>query len=121
MHQPIGQLTLEMKAGDVETRGDEWGEIRVRTVDLPPGMDFTPLFKGLPGDLCQCPHWGYMTGGSLRLRYADGTEELTRAGDLYYWPPGHTGLTEEGTTFIEFSPAAEIRPVLQHLAAQMAG
>jgi hypothetical protein len=24
----------------------------------PAGLDTTPLFKGLPDDLCQCPHWG---------------------------------------------------------------
>ena len=47
--------------------------------------------------------------GSITVRYADGTEEMNRAGELYYWPGGHTGWTDEGVTFIEFSPAARDR------------
>jgi len=30
------------------------------------------------------------------------------------------GFSVEGVTFLEFSPTAEIQPVLEHLAAQMA-
>ena len=25
-------------------------------------IDPAPLFQGLPGDRCQCPHWGVVTG-----------------------------------------------------------
>ena len=46
-------------------------------------------------------------------------QEVTSAGDLYYWPGGHTGWTDEGVTFVEFSPADAIKPVLEHLAAQL--
>ena len=112
-------LALEMKVDAIETRSAEWGDQLVRHVDLPPGVDFTPLLKGLPGDMCQCPHWGYVISGSIRIRYADGTEELTSAGESYYWPAGHTGWTDEGIVFIEFSNAEEIRPVLEHLGAQL--
>jgi hypothetical protein len=113
-------LTEEMKTAGVETRGDDWGELRVRHIELPAGVDFTPLFEGLPGDLCQCPHWGYVLEGSITLRYADGTQEATRAGELYYWPGGHTGWTDEGVSFIEISPATQVREVMEHLAAKMA-
>jgi len=121
MRATIEELPVEMKLDAIETRCMEWGGQLVRHVDLPPGVDFTPLFKGLPGDLCQCPHWGYVLRGSLHLRYADGTEEVTRAGDTYYWPAGHTGWTEDGVTFLEFSPATQLRPVLDHLANQLSG
>lgn len=113
-------LHEEMKAAGLETRGDDWGEQRVRHIELPAGTDFTPLLEGLPGNLCQCPHWGYVLEGSITLRFADGSQEVTRAGELYYWPAGHTGWTDEGVSFIEFSPADEIRPVMEHLAAKMA-
>ena len=53
------------------------------------------------------------------LRFADGREETSRAGDVFYWPAGHTGWTDEGVTFLEFSPTAEILPVLDHLAKQL--
>ena len=119
VHAHIAEVPLEMKVDAIETRGVTWGDVTVRHVDLPAGVDFTPLFEGLPGGLCQCAHWGYVTKGSITVRYADGTQETTRAGELYYWPGGHTGWTDEGVTFIEFSPADAIRPVLEHLANQM--
>ncbi len=83
--------------------------------------DAALLFQGLPDDRCQCPHWGYVVQGAISLRYADGHEETNRAGDVYYWPAGHTGWTNEGVTFLEFSPTAEIHPVLDHLSKQLAG
>jgi hypothetical protein len=120
MRASVQEIPLEMQLDAIETRGVEWEDQLVRHVDLPPGVDFTPLFVGLPGDLCQCPHWGYIVAGSIHLRYADGTEEINRAGDVYYWPGGHTGWTDEGVVFVEFSPTEQIRPVLEHLAAQLA-
>ena len=114
------EIDIELKAGDVVTRGEDWGGQLVRHITLPAGADFRPLFKGLPGDACQCPHWGYVLEGSIQLRYADGTEEVSRAGDLYYWPGGHTGWTDEGVTFLEFSPTEAIMPVLDHLSKQLA-
>jgi len=120
MRAATDEMTIELEAGAIVTRGEEWGGQLVRHLRLPPGADFRPLFKGLPGDACQCPHWGYIVAGSIHLLYADGTEELNRAGDLYYWPGGHTGWTDEGVIFIEFSPAAELRPVLEHVAGQLA-
>src|SRR5437870_10012460 len=50
--------------------------------------DGTPVFRGLPADRCQCPHWGVVVSGELRLRSADG-EEIYRAGDAYVARPGH--------------------------------
>ena len=119
MHGTFDQIPIEMQLGDIETRGETWDDVMVRHIDLPPGVDFTPLFKGLPGDLCQCPHWGVVTDGAITVRYADGTEETTSAGEMYYWPGGHTGWTEHGVRFVEFSPAEGIRPVLEHLASQL--
>src|SRR3954452_9339455 len=120
MRAPVEEIPLEMKVDAIETHGVVWGEKLVRHIELPAGVDFTPLFKGLPGDMCQCPHWGIVHSGSITVRYTDGAEETTRAGEADYWPGGHTGWTNEGVTFFEVSPANELRPVLEHLAAQMA-
>ena len=119
MHTTITDIPIEMQVDGIETRAVTCRDVTIRHIDLPAGVDFTPLFKGLPDDLCQCPHWGYVTEGSINVRYSDGTEETTRAGELYYWKGGHTGWTDEGVTFIEFSPADAIRPVLEHLASQL--
>jgi len=121
MHTTIPDMPIELQVDEIETRSSEGGGILARHIHLPPGVDFTPLFKGLPDDLCQSAHWGYVLAGSIRVRYADGTEELSSAGDVYYWPAGHTGWTDEGVTFLEWSPTSDITPVLEHLAAQMAG
>ena len=51
-------------------------------------IDPAPLFRGLPDDRCQCPHWGIVVSGRLEVRYADREETFT-AGDAYYMPPGH--------------------------------
>ena len=40
--------------------------------------DGAPVFKGLPDDRCQCPHWGIVVTGELRLRYADGQDTYRR-------------------------------------------
>ena len=58
-------------------------------------IDGTPLLKGLPGDRCQCPHWGYVLKGRLTYRFAD-HEEVFEAGDAFYLPPGHVPLAEAG-------------------------
>ena len=70
MHATINDVPLEMKVDGIETRGMACGGVTIRHLDLPAGVDFTPLFKGLSDDLCQCPHWGYVTAGSITLRKA---------------------------------------------------
>ncbi|MEQ1787938.1 MAG: cupin domain-containing protein [Acidimicrobiales bacterium] len=120
MRASAQELAVELDVGDIHTRGEDWGGQVVRHIELPAGADLRPLLRGLPDDRCACPHWGYVLAGSINVQYADGTIDVNRAGDLYYWPGGHTGWTDEGVTFIEISPAEEIRPVLEHLGAQLA-
>jgi hypothetical protein len=67
-------------------------------------FDPAPLFRGLPDDRCQSPHWGYVVSGRLTFRYAD-HEETFVAGDAYYGAPGHTPLVYAGTEVVEFSPS----------------
>ncbi len=101
-------------------RGADWGDLRAMVISLPAGTDLAPLLQGLPGDLCPCPHWGYVLKGRIRVRYAEG-EETLQVGDLFYLPPGHTPLVEEDVEFVEFSRPAEFQPVLDHLARATAG
>ncbi len=65
--------------------------------------DAAELFRGLPDDRCQSPHWGYVVKGKVGFRYADG-EETYAAGDAYYAPPSHTPVFFAGTEIVEFSP-----------------
>jgi quercetin dioxygenase-like cupin family protein len=64
--------------------------------------------------------WGYMLKGSIQVRYSDGSEEVTRAGELFYWPPGHTVRVDEDTAFVEFSPKKELKQVYDHIRQKAA-
>jgi hypothetical protein len=103
MHATKDELPVMLEAGPSSIRGTDWGEMRVTVISVPAGTDFGPLLKGLPDDLCQGPHWGYVLKGRLRIQYAQG-EEVISAGDFYYLPPGHTGIAEEDTDFLEVMP-----------------
>lgn len=104
MRASKNELPIMLEAGAASIRGADWGEMRAALVAVPAGTDFGPLLKGLPDDLCQGPHWGYVLKGRLRVRYASGEEEVLRAGDVYHMPPGHTGVAEEDTEFLEIEP-----------------
>jgi hypothetical protein len=86
--------------------------------------DATPLFKGLPDDRCQSPHWGYVVGGSVTFKYAD-HDETYETGDAYYAPPGHIPVIKGGTEVIEFSPAElygqTMEAVARNLSAEHPG
>ena len=84
------------------------------------GADIAPLLKGLEGDLCQAPHWGYVIEGELIVTYADGSEETTRGGDLFHWPPGHTVRVSQDAELVLFSPQNEHTRVIDHMLGKMA-
>ena len=96
------------------------GGMAVGYVEVPAGADFTPLLAGLPQDMCPSPHWGYLLEGSLNVKYPDGKEETVNAGEVFYWPSPHTGSTSKGAKFIDFSPEAEFKQVMDHFAMKMA-
>ena len=81
--------------------------------------DATPLFKGLPDDRCQSPHWGYVVAGKVTFRYAE-REEVYEGGDAYYAPPGHIPVVTAGTEVIEFSPTAEYGRTMEVLSRNLA-
>ena len=105
MHAAKNELPVLVEAGAATVRGADWEGMRAAIVSVPAGTDFGPLLSGLPDDRCPCPHWGYVVRGRLHIEHADGEETLT-AGDLFYLAPGHTGVAQEDTEFLEISPPA---------------
>ena len=83
------------------------------------GTDLAPLLKGLEGDLCQSPHWGYVLEGEITVTYKDGEEEIVTGGDLFYWPAGHTVKAGKDSEVILFSPQKEHCEVVDHLKKQL--
>src|SRR3954447_24056147 len=81
--------------------------------------DGTPLFRGLPDDRCQCPHWGVVLSGRLVLRFAD-RDESYEVGDAYYAPPGHVPVVTAGTEVVEFSPTEEYGRTMEVLSRNLA-
>ena len=82
---------------------------------LAAGVDTTPLFEGLEGDLCQCPHWGYVISGQITTTDAIGVQETVRANDLFYWPPGHNVRVDADAEIVMFSPQHEHSRVIDHM------
>ena len=118
MHTDISGIPLEMELDGIETRGVTCGDVIVRHIDLPAGVDFTPLFKGLPDDRCQCPHWGYQFAGTQTYYYPD-REEVVEAGSAFYAPPGHTASATAGSEFLVISPADQLRETEAAMASNM--
>ena len=83
------------------------------------GTDIAPLLRGLEGDACQAPHWGYMLSGEVVVTYTNGTDETCSANELFYWPPGHSVRVVDDSEVIMFSPQAEHELVMDHMLAQM--
>ncbi len=107
----------------IRGRYAELGEFTVSFETFPQDADATEAFRGLPGDRCQCPHWGLVRSGRLVMRYPDHTETY-EAGDVYYARPGHVPALIAGTEVVEFSPTAQLQEttavVEKNLAAMMA-
>jgi hypothetical protein len=110
----IEDLPVEVMQGELVTRYGEFGELAIRHASLPAGTDMGPVLQGLPGDRCPSPHWGIVLSGSIELTHADGSTERAGAGEVYHWPAGHTGVTQEGCVFVEIGPVAEMRAFSEH-------
>lgn len=96
-----------------------YGGMAVAFNEVPAGTDFGPLLQGLANDSCHCPHWGYVVEGEIQVKYDNGTEETVSAGDLFYFPPGHTAIVSKDLKFIEFSPEKEFTEVWDHIGRKV--
>ena len=116
MKSTLESLPVEVDQGGIEVRAGRWGSMHVARFTMSPGSDLTPFFSVLPGGLCSGEHWGVVTEGSITVRYEDGTEEVTRAGEAYYWPAGHTAWTEDGVVFFAVTPLAQQETMERQMA-----
>jgi hypothetical protein len=85
------------------------------------GVDTTPLFQGLDGDLCQCPHWGFVLRGRITTTDADGETETVNTNDLFHWPAGHNVRVDEDAEIVMFSPQKEHSLVIDHMIQMVKG
>jgi hypothetical protein len=99
-----------VRMGRAEAQCVRWGdfliEIARAPAGFPPGGD--AAWEGLPDNLCNCPHWGYLMKGKALVRLADGNEFTIGEGDLYHVPGGHRLFAVEDFELIEFNPIASM-------------
>jgi hypothetical protein len=112
-------VPVTVEAGGVIIHETEWGDMNIALESFPSGTVTATLFKGLPDDRCQCPHWGYVVKGRVRVLYKD-REEVLNTGDAYYLAPGHTTVFEEDTEMVEYSPKGEYQKTLEVVARNFA-
>lgn len=115
----IPGATIRQRTGFGNAAG--LGHISGEYFTLAAGVDTTPLFEGLEGDLCQCPHWGFVLRGQLTTTDADGIRETVRENDLFYWPAGHNVRVDEDAEIVMFSPQHEHSRVIEHMRAKVQG
>jgi len=111
MEIPGAVVRQRMDFGDASGFGKLSGEY----FTLAAGVDTTPLFVGLQGNHCQCPHWGFVLRGRITTTDARGVQETVSANDLFYWPPGHNVKVVDDTEIIMFSPQHEHSMVIDHM------
>ena len=97
-----------------------YGKMGAEYFSFGAGTDITELLHGLEDDSCQSPHWGYVVKGAITALYTGGGEERSSAGDLFYWPPGHSVRAEEDTDIVMFSPQEEHGAVIDHIRRKVA-
>ncbi|MCJ7439147.1 MAG: cupin domain-containing protein [Acidimicrobiia bacterium] len=81
--------------------------------------DMSDMFKGLPDDRCQCPHWGVVLKGKLKFSDAEG-DTIIEAGEAYYMAPGHLPYLYAGSEVVEFSPTKLLQDTLAVVEKNMA-
>ncbi|MGE0041027.1 MAG: cupin domain-containing protein [Vicinamibacterales bacterium] len=117
MEIPGAVIRQQTGFGDVSGYAGISGEY----FSLAAGVDTTPLFQGLEGNLCQCPHWGFVLKGRITTTGADGVQETVSANDLFYWPPGHNVRVDADAELVMFSPEREHTHVINHMLEKVKG
>jgi hypothetical protein len=109
----IPGATIRQQLDFGEAKG--FGKISAEYFTLSAGVDTTPLFQGLEGNVCQCPHWGYVLKGVITTTDAAGKQETVSANDLFYWPAGHNVRVIDDAEIVMFSPQKEHTHVIDHM------
>jgi hypothetical protein len=97
-------------------RSARWGDLEVGYTTTEP-LDCTPVYAGLPGGVCPCPHYGYVFKGRLRCVYVgtDWPDEVAETGDVYFFQPGHVLVYEEPSEVLELNPASSLALLMDHI------
>jgi hypothetical protein len=119
MRGSVSDIPVSFEIPEGEFKFVEWGGMTIEMGKFAQTWEPGPLFKGLPDDRCQCPHWGLVTKGQMRYKIGD-REDVIKAGDIYYAAPGHTPVIEAGCEYVEFSPTDLLQKTIEVVERNMA-
>ena len=117
MEIPGAVLRQQTDFGDATGLGKISGEY----FSLSAGVDTTPLFMGLEGNMCQCPHWGFLLSGQITTTDANGIQETVNEKDLFFWPAGHNVKVNADAEIVMFSPQQQHTHVINHMIEKTKG
>lgn len=93
----------------------ESGPLTIEFGRMEAAVDPTPLFRGLPDDMCQCHHYGYVISGSVYYKTKDGETEV-HAGEAFHILPGHIPIFKEPCEWVAFTRTVEQQQTNEVLA-----
>ena len=98
-------------------RSARWGDLEVGYTTVAEPVDVRPVYEGLPGQVCPCPHYGYVFSGRVRCVYPDSDhpDEVASAGEAYFFAAGHYLVYEEPSEVLELNPAAALQRLMDHV------
>lgn len=112
------ELPVLLSGPGVEIRGVDAQGMTNAIIRLAAGFDARPAFRGLEGDHCQVPHWGYVISGLLKLWMQDGSCRSYAPGEVFTWEPGHAPAADKDTEYLELSPSVEYQALIRHVAGE---
>jgi hypothetical protein len=89
---PREDVPVVIEDNGVQVRLRDEDGLSVGFVRLPAGAHLRRATKGLPHDLCPCPHWGYMIKRRVRMHTLD-------------------------SEYVDFSPTEDFAPVIEHITS----
>ena len=113
-------MSVELEGPGAEIRRADSDGLAMCLIRLDAGMRTDPLFAGLPGDRCQCAHWGYIISGTMRVHGASGARDYD-AGETYYWEPGHNLEAVSDAYYLEITRSSEYDGLMEHCRRVMGG
>ncbi|MGP6174274.1 hypothetical protein [Corynebacterium sp. A21] len=114
------EMETVLKGPGVEIRRFDADGLAQCLIRLDNGMRTDPLFKGLPEDRCQWPHWGYVIKGTMRVHTEEGATDFP-AGSVYYWQKGHNLEAVTDTEYLEISSSEDYDHLMDHCHRVMSG
>jgi hypothetical protein len=103
MPQTVGKIEHKSLNAPDEVRAFEKGKVELVTVDgasigratFEPGWKWSTCVGPIANtSSCEMAHFGYQISGVLVTRMNDGSETVTKSGDVVMIPPGHDAWVE---------------------------